>query len=228
MPSHNLKTRICRLQLIRNPHPHVPVHQTRSPLGMKRNEVERHTPAVGRALVVQAMLQKTLKKRACPGAGWSRARRSAHLRAGQRRPHARNRIVVELEVLGRRPMPIIDVRLIPHFEIPGAHLLPAVAFHQVRGVSLHQLAPQLVVLGWIVRRPSHGVGRIVQLVRADPRHRRRQVLRHKAQLHHRPHARPLELIESLIGNREVVDRLAILVDPENIRRAPLELRHAVA
>src|ERR1700687_6048601 len=56
----------------------------------------------------------------------------------------------------------------------------------------------------------------------------RQILRHEAKLNHRPHARLLEGVEHLIENLEVVHRFALRIQGEDIRRTPLQLRHAVA
>ena len=109
----------------------MPVNQRGATLGMKRDEVERDRLAVCCAFVVLAMLQKAVEERARFCAGRSRARRSANLRIGQRGSHACDSIVVELEVFLRSAVPIADVRLVPHFEVPGAHLPAAVAINKV-------------------------------------------------------------------------------------------------
>src|ERR1035437_7188255 len=149
-------------------------------LGMERDEVERYRLAVCRALVVLAMLQKVIQKGGGFSVCGSGARRSANNCVGQCSADSRHRIVIELEVLGRGSVPVHNVWLVPHLEVPGAQLLPPVALNKVLSVLARQLAPHLVVLGRIVDLSSHGGLGIVKLIFGDCGDRRCKILRHKA------------------------------------------------
>src|SRR5580658_4751869 len=102
----NFKSCLARLQLGGKAHSHVSIRHSRPALGMKRDEVERHWFSVGSALVVLAVVQKTLEE--CAGF-WIRrpgACRPADSRTGQRGAHPRCSVVIKLEVqfLGSVPV----------------------------------------------------------------------------------------------------------------------------
>ena len=174
------------------------------------------------------MLQKAIEEGGRFFIGGSRGRRAADLRVGQCGPHSRDGKVVELEILFGCAMPIADVRLIPDFEVPGADPLAAVALDKMFGVFADQLAPQFVIPGRIIRCATHCRPGIVELVFADARNRCGQIPRHESEFHHRPYAGLPKRVECLIGDGEVIDWFPIVVEAEDIRRAPLELGHAVA
>ena len=51
---------------------------------------------------------------------------------GERCTYPGYRIVIELPVILRSAVPIIDVRLVPHLEVPLLDSLPSITLHQVR------------------------------------------------------------------------------------------------
>ena len=228
--AHNAESIGRCVQLVADPHPHMSrfPRPRRNPswaaLGMEAHEVQRNRLARLSVLVVRAVIEKFLQKAARPRRSRPGNRRPANNRPRQRLPHPCHRIVVQLEVLLRRALPVADVRLVPHLEIPRRNLSPAVSLHHVLCESPHQLAPHRVVLRWALHRPIQRLG-IRHIVR--PR-TRRQRLRHEPQLHHRPHTGRVVGVEYLVQNREVVHRLPIGVQRKHVARRPLQPRHPIA
>src|SRR5580698_5347107 len=227
IPRDNSEASLGCIQLIHNPHAHMPFHERWLALGMERNKIKRNRRAVRRALVVLAMLQKAIQK--CPSflRVRSRACRSANHRIWQRRSYTRYRVVIELEILGRRAVPVSDIRLIPHLEVPRTDLLPSIALHKVLNELSYQFAPHRIVFGRIVGSSSHRLPGIVNLVLIDSWHSRGKVLRHESKFHEWSYSGLLILVEGLVGDREVVHRPSVGVQREYVRRTPFELRHSV-
>src|SRR5579872_5147648 len=86
---------------------------------------------------------------------WAGARWTADFRFGQSCTNPGDSVIVELEVFGRGSVPVDDVGLVPYFEVPGAHLLPAVALHEMFGELADELTPHSVILGRIVDGAGH-------------------------------------------------------------------------
>ena len=131
-------------------------------------------------------------------------RRTAHAQARADRLNVARGVVVEFEVrlLARRAGPEIEIRLVPHFEVPGRNFLQAVAIDQV----LHELGDHVVPLGIVLGRRDIGV--IPEGLQIRPRG---QLVRHEAELDEGLHVVGQQAIVDLVDVGEVVDRLALLV-----------------
>ena len=154
--------------------------------------------------------------------------RPAHPRPRQRPPHGRHRHVVQLEVLRPRPLPIVDVRLVPHLPVPAPHGVRPVPLDAVRHPPVHQFGP----LAEILRRPRlpplgrqrHVPRRVVRVVLRVGRHR----LGREPDLHVRPRPGLHIGVEDAIRDRPVVHRSAGAVLGVGVGAGPLQARHAVA
>ena len=84
-----------------------------------------------------------------------RRRRTAHAQPRTHCLYRARRVIVELEVgrLRRTPGPEVDVRLVPHFEIPLRDFVDAIMLDQVPGKGVDQRAP-LGRSPWAARRPA--------------------------------------------------------------------------
>ena len=125
-------------------------------------------------------------------------------------------------------MPVDNVGFVPDFEIPGAHFFGAVALHQVGHVIADQVAPHAIIPRRIIHRAAHRRSRVVELVFGDSRHARGQVPGHETKLDKWAHTGLFVGVEGAVGDRKVVNRLAVRPNPEDVRRTPLQLRHSVA
>jgi len=125
-------------------------------------------------------------------------------------------------------VPVDDVGLVPDFEVPGADLGGAIALDEMRDEGADEIAPHAVVARGIVDRAGHGGPGVMELVLGDSGDGRGQVLRHEAEFDKWTHACLLVGVEGAIGDGEVVNGLAAGADAEDVRGAPLQLRHAVA
>src|ERR1035437_5988446 len=156
------------------------------------------------------MLEEVLEKRI--GFWISRAgrSRSADFCTGKRRPNALYRVVIEIPILLRRGVPVINVRLIPDFEIPMQHLILAISLDQVGGDGPRKLSPPRIVLRRIVALTGDRRLRKVNLVRLMPvRKVRSQIPRHKSKLYHGPDPGRLIRVEEAVEDLEAVDRFAV-------------------
>ena len=96
------------------------------------------------------MLEEVVEECAGFGRVGAGACGAANLGSGQRSADSCDGIVVELEVLRGRAVPVADVGFIPDFEVPGIDFFPAVARDQMLGKSADELAPHLIVFWRVV------------------------------------------------------------------------------
>ena len=115
-----------------------------------------------------------------------------------------SRFVVQREISGlrRAAVPEIDIRFVPHFEIPLLHFGFAVAIHQMLRESLYQRTP----LAGIFRRGRK------RLVPEGMRLRiRGQLARHEAKLNERLHSAIEQPIVDLVNVGNIIDRVDLFV-----------------
>ena len=120
-------------------------------LGVEGDEVERNGFAVGEALADADVVEKVLEDscRLFRWTGWWwRGRQPSP--SGNDGTNARDGVVVELPVVLGRCVPVVDVGLVPDFEVPLQHGLLAVALDEVRSHDADQFSPFLVVLRRVV------------------------------------------------------------------------------
>ena len=133
-----------------------------------------------------------------------RRRRAAHPQPWIHCLHGASRMVVEFKIsrLCGPASPEINVRLVPHFEVPGRYFVDAVAINQVLRKRLHQCAPLVV----ICRRRDDLL--IPERMKVEPRG---HLLRRKTQLDKRLDPVLLESVVDVVDIRPVVHRLAVLI-----------------
>src|SRR5262249_17381309 len=98
-------------------------------LGVERDEVHGNRAASRRALAGVDVLEKILEKKICLGAARTRTRRTTNPGTRQRSPHTSYRVVIKLPVFFRRSVPVVDVRLVPNFEVPLQHRIFAITLN---------------------------------------------------------------------------------------------------
>ena len=224
----DLESPVGIAQFLGDSHGDATLIDLRPALGVERDEIERHVPpgrrASSRSHVAQEIVQESVGRLIVR----SGARRAADPGRGQCGAHAGDRVVVQFPIILGARVPVRDVGLVPYLKVPLPHVLPPVTLHQVRRDDADQLAPFGIVLGRIVGCPGDRALRVAYLVGLVPiRKFRRQILRHEAQLHQRPHAGLLIGIEDAVQNREIVDRSAVRVLAVDVGRTPFQIRHAV-
>ena len=133
----NLEAVLNRIQFVRDAHADMAIDKLGLALGMEGNEAKGYWLPIYRAFVIKAMLQKGIQKIGGFCVRRSRTCRAAHVCVWQRSAHARDRIIIELEVIGLCSVPVNDVRLVPHFEVPGTHLFPPIALNKMLGIFMH-------------------------------------------------------------------------------------------
>ena len=164
-------------------------------LHVEGDEVERRAPAAGAGIgpggaVLQELPEDGVRRVGRPAA--------AHLRARQRVLHRRGRVIVGLQELLERRVPVeAQVRLVPEVPIPLRGHVRAVALGFVAHHGPHQVVPAPVVARWEAVRP-----------RAGPL-RRAQLLRHEAEPEERHTLRPHDDVHDLVHQRELVRRRAV-------------------
>src|SRR5690606_14514760 len=195
---------VDRPKLLSNPHADVAVDVPRRALRVERDEVEGRARLARRVIrSAKAMLDEIARETAAASRGVGAA--DAGLR--NRAANGRHGVVVELQELLARALPVADVRLVPGLPPPGLDLLLAVALRAVLRPLVDEIAPARVVLRRI---GPTGVDLLVARARLPGMlvwlRLRREILRHEADLDVGPHA-VLEIgIEDAIDDREVVDR----------------------
>src|ERR1700738_1669336 len=117
------------------------VNDRRSALRMKRDEVQWNWLTVRRTLVIHAMLQKVVEKQARFIRDWPSARWTAYDCIWECSANTRHCIVVELVVVLGCGVPVCDIRLVPHLEVPGADLILTISLYEVFRVLSYQLPP---------------------------------------------------------------------------------------
>ena len=198
--------------------------EARAALGMEGDEVERNGIAGGGVLVVGAVVEEVGEEGDGALAAGAGAAGAADAGVGQRLADAGDGVVVQLQVIGRRALPVADVGLVPDLEVPGGDFVAAIALDEVLDDAAHQFAPHGVVLGRALHGSFDGVG-IGLLVGHGAAG---EILGHEAELHHGAHAGALVLVEDLVEDGEVVDGLAAGVEREDIGGGPLEAGLTVA
>jgi len=132
-------------QLVRHAHADVVVGKYGRAFGVKGNEIQGRTDLAGHVVgAVRAVVKKFAKEFSAGAAGGFR---SADARLGKRTADAFDRIIVELEIIGVRPVPIADVGLVPNFPIPLADLGLAILIGAVFCPLEGEFAPLGVILG---------------------------------------------------------------------------------
>ncbi len=161
-------------------------------IAMCRHKVDRH-------MVCRCILQKLRY----PVRG--RGRRSSDTQpwAYPLQGASRVRVEIEITLLARNAIPEIDIRLVPHLEIPLRDFINTVTIDQVLREVLYQVVPAFHALR---RRNILLVPERMQRIRIEG-----QLLRHKADLDQRPHAILQQAIVNLVDVGEVIDRVAVLV-----------------
>src|ERR1017187_7963675 len=133
-------------------------NEARVAFGMEGDEVERNGIAGPGVLVVGAVVQEAGEEGDGALAAGAGAAGAADASVGQRLADTGDGVVVELQVIGGRALPVGDVGLVPDLEVPGGDFIAAIALDEVLDDAAHQFAPHGVVLGRALHGALDGVG----------------------------------------------------------------------
>src|SRR5262245_5356388 len=227
-----------RAKLVAHTHADVPcpgrrrgaLDDARRALRVETDVVEWRTGPAGRVVrSAKAMFEEGSQNALRPVAVGPGHVRSTDASARQRALETVGRVIVQLLVFLRRPVPVADVGLVPDFPVPALDFTASVFLDRVLDPSRDQIAPPVVVLRRIAPAGIDAVvveprGPVVLVGRRLRRHR----FGHEADLDERLHL-PFHVgVEDAIDNRPVVDRPAGAVLRIRVRRAPFHGRGAVA
>ena len=133
-------------------------------------------------------------------------------------------VIIQPEKLLRRSVPIEDIRLVPHFEIPFCHFLRAVPVPQVNGQAVDQVIPFAVILRGLAPAPQpvfadrtvfrsvgHPVFRFPGI---------RQVLRHESQLKEGNAVVPQPDVDDPVDGFKIVDGISVPILRIDVGGAP--------
>ncbi len=135
------------LELSGDTHPHVTVHDRGLPLGVEGEEVCGRADLTGRIVGTGGDVAKEAVHQSTAGACDVR---SADPRVRQCAAHAVHRIVVQpIKIFGSASPVEVEVRLVPHLEVPALHFVPPVTLDVVAGPFVEQFGPLAVVAGRI-------------------------------------------------------------------------------
>ncbi len=211
-------------------HADVALDDLRPALGVEADEVERRAGGAGGVVLpVHRVLQEgaqELRRLLAARTGGVRAADAGH---GQRPLDRIGRVVVELEVLLRRALPVADVGLVPDLPQPALDLGAPVALDRVTHPLVDQLSPFAVILRRV--RPA-GPDRRARLVEAEAvlvwLRLDGERLGHEADLDQRLHAALDVAVEDAVKDGPVEARAAGGVFGVGVGRSPLQSRRAVA
>ncbi len=142
--------------------------------------------------------------------------------------HAVHGVIVELEIIRPRTVPVANVRFVPDFPIPLAHFVRAVFFNAMFRPLINQFAP-FCIIRWRIGLASadrrHFIDwRVVRIILRMGRER----LRHETNFHVRFHAAFEISVENLVVDCPVVNRVAVRVLLVGAGRTPFQRIRAVA
>ncbi len=171
------------------------------------------------------MLQKCPQKVRRVFSRGSRRVRPADSRIRYRSQNSFCREVVQFEKFFARPLPIVDVRLVPDFPQPIIHLALAVSSLQMFREFIREFFPFLVILRRICPARKDIAVRKIVLVRSWLRGKR---LRHESHFDQRRDSFFAKSVENPVHNFPVVDRLSGRILGVCIRRTPFQRCGSVA
>src|ERR1019366_290901 len=132
--------------------------EARAAFGMEGDEVERDGFAGSGVFVVGAVVEEVGEEGDGALAAGSGAAGATDAGVGQRLADTGDGVIVELQVIGRRALPVGDVGLVPDFEVPGGDFVAAIALDEVLDHAADELAPHGVVPGRALDGAFDGVG----------------------------------------------------------------------
>src|SRR5216684_1800332 len=117
---------------------------------MKADEVQPRTCLSAHVIfLMRAMVEKQSQEFRRLGIARTCAVRTADTSLGKCAQDRVDSEIVKLEIFFRRPLPVIDVGLIPNFPQPGLHLGSAVALAQMPDKLIYDVRPSLIIPGRI-------------------------------------------------------------------------------